>query len=57
MNQVHCRRCWQPMSSVARRCPRCGDVDKFRARRGIAKLLVFLVVTSMALLGLYLWIR
>jgi len=45
------------MSSVARRCPRCGDVDKFRARRGIAKLLVFLVVTSMALLGLYLWIR
>jgi len=53
MSEVHCRRCWQPMPSVALRCPRCGDVDQFRVRRGVAKLLVFLAVTAMALIGLY----
>jgi len=53
MSEVHCRRCWQPMPSVALRCPRCGDVDQFRVRRGVAKLMVFLVVTAIALIGLY----
>ena len=52
MSQVHCRACWQPMSSLALRCPRCGDVDTFRARRAIAKLLVFLLVTAVTLVGL-----
>jgi hypothetical protein len=43
------------MSSHLVRCPRCGDIHQFRIRRAIAKLLVFVVVTALALMGLARW--
>ncbi|HEV3023253.1 MAG TPA: hypothetical protein VGX76_12335 [Pirellulales bacterium] len=55
MSEVNCRVCWQPMSSHLVRCPRCGDIHQFRIRRAVAKLLVFLVVTALALMGLARW--
>ncbi len=55
MSEVHCRACWQPMSSLVLRCPRCGDVHTFRIRRAIAKLFVFLVVTALTLIGFARW--
>lgn len=56
MALIHCRSCWQPMSAWARRCPRYGDIDKWRVRRAVAKLAIFLVVAAMVL-GVVLWVR
>jgi predicted nucleic acid-binding Zn ribbon protein len=47
MKLIHCRACWQPMSPFATSCLRCGDVDVYRRRRGIAKLLVFLAAAAL----------
>jgi predicted nucleic acid-binding Zn ribbon protein len=33
------------MSALARRCSRCGDIDKYRIRRAVVKLAMFVVVT------------
>jgi hypothetical protein len=55
MSQVRCRTCWQPMSSLVLRCPHCGDIHRFRIRRAIAKLTVFLVATALSLIGIAWW--
>jgi hypothetical protein len=44
------------MSALARRCPRCGDVDKYRVRRAIVKLAIFLAVAAI-ILGVAMWAR
>jgi len=43
---VHCRSCWQPISVLARRCARCGDVDKYGRRRVIVKLSLCIAVAA-----------
>jgi hypothetical protein len=37
------------MSAWALRCPRCGDVDKWRVRRALVKLAIFLVAVAIVL--------
>lgn len=56
MTLIHCRACWQPMSALALRCPRCGDLDKYRLRRAVVKLALFLFAAAI-ILGLALAIR
>ena len=41
------------MSGFARRCGRCGDIDKYRRRRAVAKFTVFLVLATGVLLAVY----
>lgn len=56
MTLIHCRGCWQPMSAWALRCPRCGDLDKYRLRRAVVKLAIFLLGAAI-ILGVALAIR
>jgi hypothetical protein len=56
MKLIHCRACWQPMPALALRCPRCGDLDKYRLRRAVVKLAIFLLGAAM-ILGLALATR
>jgi predicted nucleic acid-binding Zn ribbon protein len=54
MTTIHCRCCWQPISLLAKRCTRCGDLDKCRIRRAIAKLALFLSLAAIVL-GVTAW--
>jgi hypothetical protein len=57
MSMIHCRACWQPVSLMGRRCPRCGDDDKYRRRRTVAKwatCLIVAVAAAVVALGLFL---
>lgn len=55
MTEVHCRKCWQPIPLLTKRCGRCGDLDAARFGRGIAK--IFLVAAAGVIIsGLVLWI-
>jgi hypothetical protein len=53
---AHCRGCWQPVSTLVRRCPRCGDVDKYRIRLAVIKVALSVVVAAIVF-GVVLWIR
>lgn len=56
MTLIHCRVCWQPMSAFAGRCARCGYIDKYRIRRAVVKLAIFLIVAAIILYAA-LWAR
>jgi hypothetical protein len=54
MTTIHCRACWQPVTMLAHRCSHCGDTDKCRVRRAIAKLIVFALAAA-TVAGLAAW--
>lgn len=51
---MHCRKCWQPISLLTKRCAQCGDVDSFRFGTGVMEVLIYVAVGA-ALIGLGWW--
>jgi hypothetical protein len=40
MQAIRCTGCWQPISFMTSRCPRCGNTDPLNLRKSITELVL-----------------
>jgi hypothetical protein len=40
MKAIRCTGCWQPISFMTKRCPRCGNTDPHNLRKSITELVL-----------------
>jgi hypothetical protein len=51
---VHCRRCWQPIPRLSKRCAQCGELDLLRFAKGVVEVLSYGAIAAAAT-GLAIW--
>ena len=44
MKEIHCRKCWQPVSRFSRCCDQCGQLDRLRFTKGVIEMSVYVAV-------------
>lgn len=54
MRKVHCRKCWQPIPLLTKRCDQCGEIDSLRFGKGLIEVF-FYVALGAAAIGLTWW--